>query len=145
MLVTLGAVLLVQRLSEPVAAGGWPLVVGLGFLVWWAFSGKHGLLVPAGVLAGIGVGFIAQDFGAFDNPVALGLGAGFIAIYVLGLLRGGAARWWPLVPGVVLVAVGLLEGSAGWVALGDLGWPLLLIIVGLILAGGALLRRRPRG
>jgi hypothetical protein len=143
-LVTLGAVLLAQRLNDVAAAGGWPLVVGLGFLVWWAFSGKQGLLVPAGVLAGLGLGLVAQKLDVFSSPVALGLGAGFIAIYLLGLLRGGRTQWWPLVPGAVLVAVGLLEGSAGWGALGELGWPLLLIVVGLIVAGGALLRRRPR-
>jgi len=144
-LVVIGAVLLAGRASDVVAAGGGALWIGLGFLTWWAFSGSYGLLVPAGVLTGLGLGSMLGEGGFYGNAVALGLGAGFLAIYALDALRRRRrSSWWPLVPGIVLVAVGLLQHTSGWDALGGLGWPLLLIVVGLIIVGGALSRRETR-
>ena len=141
-LVVIGAVLLAGRFSDVVAAGGAALWIGLGFLTWWAFRGTYGLLVPGGVLTGLGLGLMLGDGGFYCNAVALGLGAGFLAIYALDALRRRRrSSWWPLVPGIVLVAVGLLQHTSGWDALGGLGWPLLLIVVGLIIVGGALSRR----
>ena len=141
-LVVIGAVLLAGRFSDVVAAGGAALWIGLGFLTWWAFRGTYGLLVPGGVLTGLGLGLMLGEGGFYGNAVALGLGAGFLAIYALDALRRRQrSSWWPLVPGIVLVAVGLLQHTSGWDALGGLGWPLLLIVVGLIIVGGALSRR----
>jgi hypothetical protein len=145
-LVTVGAVLLAGRLNHVVAAGGPALWLGAGFLVWWIFSGNYGLLVPAGVLGGLGAGLMLSEAGFYGNAVALGLGAGFVAIYLLDLLRQRRrSSWWPLVPGAVLVAVGLLQNTTGWGSLGDLGWPLLLIVAGVIVVGVALARRGRRG
>jgi hypothetical protein len=144
-LVVVGAVLLGARFSEVVAAGGPALWIGLGFLTWWVFSGNYGLLVPAGVLTGLGVGLMLDRLGFWGNPVALGLGVGFLAIYALDALRRRRnSSWWPLVPGAVLVIVGLLQNTSGWASLGDLGWPLFLIVIGIIIIGGALSRRAPR-
>lgn len=141
-LVVVGVVLLAGRFSAVVAAGGPALWLGLGFLTWWAFNGGYGLLVPAGVLSGLGLGLMLGEIGFYGNAVALGLGAGFLAIYALDALRRRRrSSWWSLVPGTVLVAVGLLQHTTGWDTLGGLGWPLALIVVGLIIVGGALSRR----
>ena len=145
-LVVIGAVLLAGRFSDVVAAGGPALWIGIGFLAWWAFNGNYGLLLPAGVLTGLGVGLMLGEIGFYGNAVALGLGAGFLAIYALDALRRRRrSSWWPLVPGIVLVAVGLLQHASGWDALGELGWPLFLIIIGLTIVGGALSRRETPG
>jgi len=144
-LVVIGAVLLAGRVSDVVAAGGSALWIGLGFLTWWVFSGNYGLLLPAGVLTGLGLGLMLDHVEFYGNPVALGLGTGFLAIYALDALRRQLrSSWWPLVPGAVLVVVGLLQNTSGWDSLGELGWPLLLIVVGIIIIGGALARRAPR-
>jgi len=144
-LVVVGGVLLGGRFSDVVAAGGPALWIGLGFLTWWAFSGNYGLLVPAGVLTGLGVGLMLAHAEFYGNPVALGLGMGFLAIYALDALRRQSrSSWWPLVPGAALVIVGLLQNTSRWDSLGGLGWPLLLIVIGLIVIGGALARRAPR-
>jgi hypothetical protein len=141
-LVVIGAVLLAGRFSDMVAAGGPALWIGLGFLVWWGYAGNFGLLLPAGVLSGLGLGLMLGEICFYGNAVALGLGAGFLAIYALDSLRSRRrSSWWPLAPGIVLVAVGLLQHTSGWDALGELGWPLFLIIIGLIIFGGALSRR----
>jgi len=144
-LVVVGAVLLGGRFSDVVAAGGPALWIGLGFLTWWAFSSNYGLLVPAGVLTGLGAGLMLADLEFYGNPVALGLGVGFLAIYALDALRRQSrSSWWPLVPGAALVIVGLLQNTSRWDSLGGLGWPLLLIVIGLVVIGGALARRAPR-
>lgn len=144
-LVVIGVVLLAGRFNDVVAAGGAALWIGLGFLTWWAFRGTYGLLVPASVLTGLGLGLMLDEIGFYGNGVALGLGAGCLAIYALDALRRRRrSSWWPLVPGIALVAVGLLQHTSGWDALGGLGWPLLLIVVGLIIVGGALSRRETR-
>jgi hypothetical protein len=144
-LVVVGAVLLAGRFNDVVAAGGPALWIGLGFLTWWAFRGSYGLLVPAGVLTGLGAGLMLADVEFYGNPVALGLGAGFLAVYALDALRRRSrSSWWPLVPGAVLVIVGVLQNTSGWDSLGGLGWPLVLIVAGIIIIGGALARRMPR-
>jgi hypothetical protein len=144
-LVVVGVVLLAGRFNDVIAAGGPALWIGLGFLVWWAFTANYGLLVPAGTLTGLGAGLMLDHLDFYGNPVALGLGVGFLAIYGLDVLRRRrSSSWWPLVPGVVLVIVGLLQNTSGWDSLGNLGWPLVLIVVGIIIIGGALSRRAPR-
>ena len=141
-LVTIGALLLAGRFSAVVAAGGAPLIIGAGCLVWWVLDGNYALLLPAGVLTGIGAGLMLGSAGFYGNPVALGLGAGFLAIYALDAVRfRGRTAWWPLVPGTALVIVGLLENTSGWAAVGSPGWPLFLIIIGLIIVAVALWRR----
>jgi hypothetical protein len=145
-LVTVGAVLLAGRLNHVVAAGGPALWLGAGFLVWWIFSGNYGLLVPAGVLGGLGAGLMLGEAGFYGNAAALGLGAGFVAIYLLDLLRQRRrSSWWPLVPGAALIAMGLLQNTTGWGSLGDLGWPLFLIVAGVVVVGVALAGRGRRG
>jgi hypothetical protein len=145
-LVTVGAVLLAGRLNHVVAAGGPALWLGAGFLMWWIFSGNYGLLVPAGVLGGLGAGLMLGEAGFYGNAAALGLGAGFVAIYLLDLLRQRRrSSWWPLVPGAVLIAVGLLQNTTGWGSLGNLGWPLFLIVAGVVVVGVALAGRGRRG
>jgi hypothetical protein len=143
-LVIVGVVLLAGRFSDVVAAGSAPLVIGLGFFAWWAVTGRFGLLVPAGVLTGIGGGLALADVVNWGNPVALGLGLGFVAIYLLGVLRRDHPHWWPLVSGALLVAAGLLQNTSGWRLLGDFGWPLLLIVVGVVVLIGAFGRRSAR-
>ena len=144
-LVVVGAVLLAYRFSDTLAAGNAPLVIGLGFVTWWAVGGGFGLVVPGGVLSGIGVGLILEEAGFYGDAVPFGLGLGFLAIYGLdGVRRREWSRWWPLVPGVVLVGVGLFGDTSFWESLGGFGWPLILIAVGVVVLVVALSRRAPR-
>jgi hypothetical protein len=144
-LIAVGAVVLAGRFNHVVAAGGPALWLGAGFLVWWLFSGNYGLLVPAGVLGGLGAGLMLGEAGFYGNAAALGLGAGFVAIFLLDTLRHRRrSNWWPLVPGAVLIALGLLQNTTGWGRLGDLGWPLFLIVAGVVVVGVALADRGRR-
>ncbi len=136
MLIALGVLfLLVQQAGwggEAVVA-----VIGAAFLVGYAFTRHYGLLVPGGIMTGLGAGIIyetqVQGGGA---PVLLGLGLGFISIYAID--AGGrrhAAGWWPLIPGGVLCVIGLLlaAGQRGLLGAVARWWPVLLILLGLYL------------
>ena len=71
----------------------------------------------------------------------LGLGSGFIAIFVIALIYQRQSHWWPLIPGTVLLLVG--SPRAEWVF--DFvfsNWPLILVFVGLMILMGALTKGR---
>jgi len=139
-LLTTGLMMLAMRLSDTLDQGGAVLVVGAALLVAWALRATYGLLIPAAILVALGVGeILAADNGESAKWIALGVG--FIAIFVLDFVRMRATHWWPLVPGAVLIAAGLSDGSSLWEHLGDYIWPVLLIALGLLFVIGALARR----
>ena len=111
------------------------LVIGLVFAGAYAATRRYGLLIPAGILTGLGAGILLEDLGLTREPVVLGLGLGFVAIYAVDLLTTGSrdrARWWPLVPGAILVVIagaGGAFGNEGARAI-EQGWPVILIAIG---------------
>ncbi len=136
--VTLFAVQLLQLDADVIV-----LVIGLVFATVYVATRRYGLLIPAGVLTGLGAGILLEDFGVRGEPVVLGLGLGFLAIYGADALSGGArapGRWWSLVPGSILTVIAGAESTFGaeGARLIEQGWPILLIVVGAWL----LLRRR---
>src|SRR5256885_1689014 len=73
------------------------LVIGLVFVAAYAATRRYGLLIPAGILTGLGAGILLQDFAVTREPVVLGLGIGFLAIYgVEGATRRRARPLSPL-------------------------------------------------
>lgn len=118
------------------------LVIGLVFAIAYAGSRRYGLLIPAGILTGLGAGILLDDFGVMGEPVVLGLGLGFLAIYGADLITSGArapGRWWPLIPGAILTVIAGAESTFGaeGARVIQQGWPILLIAVGawLLLRG----------
>jgi hypothetical protein len=69
--------------------------------------------------------------------VLLGLGVGFIAIYVIPLVYRGKSHWWSLIPGLILVVVGLAKTSDDLERLFEVGWPHIHVILGLLILAGA--------
>lgn len=137
-LVMLGVALLLLQFSN---LGGGVVVaaIGVAFLIAYFAFKQYGLLVPGGILTGLGAGILVQDTGiAGDGIVVLGLGLGFIAISVLDALytrelefaRGG---FWPLIPGGILVLVGLGTGIQGFERYARFIWPFALIALGAFL------------
>jgi len=113
------------------------ILLGLVFLVPYALTRSYGLLIPGCILAGVGLGLL------FDRPplgtaiaVPLGLGLGFIAIFVLQLIVARQSHWWPLIPGGLLVLVGIAEGIPQAQVLFEKGWPLILVLAGLLILTG---------
>lgn len=120
------------------------LVIGLVFAIAFAATRRYVLLIPAGILTGLGSGIVLEDVGVVGEPVVLGLGLGFLAIYAADVLSSGArepGRWWPLVPGTILTVIAGAESTFGpeGARVIEQGWPVILIAAGawLLLRGRA--------
>ena len=130
------------------------LGIGLVFLVASLTARQVGLLIPAGILIGIGSGIIVTQ--AIGNTLTEdGKGGLFMLLFSMGWMliallslvipdEDGTRHfmWWPLIPGGILAAIGgmILQGETGLKVLGWIGqgWPVVLIGIGLYL----LLRRK---
>ena len=128
--------------------------MGVIFIVLAFATHSRGLLIPGGILSGIGAGTVITSYYHFPEQQAGGLfllafAAGWVLIVVLSILmnltEGVPPRrsiWWPLIPAVVMafVAVPLLLGGEALklLSLYGLAWPIILIAAGLFI----LLRRR---
>jgi hypothetical protein len=119
-------------------------LLGVMFLVWAFSQRRAGLVIPGGILVGLGLGALAQQTLFFDVSeeargaiVVLGLALGFLMIIPLTPLAGGHAHWWPVIPGFVLagVALAMFAGPGGVAILQALNilWPIALIVVGVYL------------
>jgi hypothetical protein len=112
-------------------------LLGLVFLIPYFFTRSYGLLIPGCILAGIGLGLV------FDRPplntgiaVPIGLGLGFVAIFAVHLIVARQCHWWFLIPGGILVLVGIAEGIPQAQTLVEKGWPLVLVLIGLLILAG---------
>jgi hypothetical protein len=152
LLILVGTVLLVARFTEIDLLGlSIPLLLGLGFLTWGLTTRSVGLLIPGGILTGIGTGtLLIEGFGTNLGESAEGglflvaFAGGWGLISLLAALVLKTEMWWPLIPAAIIGAVGgaLLIGGTALKVLELVNnlWPLGLIIIGLYL----LLWRRGR-
>lgn len=112
------------------------------FLAWGIMTRNAGLLVPAGILGGLGIGVLlitgalsALPGEAKGGVVVLSLGLGFVAVTLLSTIITNKKQAWALIPGAILALVGaaLLAGGAGLQVLEFIGnlWPLVLIGIGV--------------
>ena len=133
-LIALGVIFLAAQFLGGVGDALILFLIGGGFVFGYFSRGQYGLLIPGGILLGLGVGSVLQQIprlgGEFDT---VGLGFGFILIYVIDVLRRGTSPWWPLAPGTLLMLVGLAEGSPQFQTWFSRGWPVLIILFGLLL------------
>jgi hypothetical protein len=118
--------------------------LGLIFIVWGAVERSGGLLIPGGILTGIGLGVVllAGPLGGVESEANggiffLSLAMGFLLISLLTAIFTGKVQWWPVIPAAFLALFGaaLLLGGASLEALALVGqgWPIILIIIGLYL------------
>ena len=111
------------------------LLMGGIFTAAFLSEREYGYLVPGGVLTGLGTGLLIDDWSLLPiaEPVPFGLGCGFLLIYLLDRLVTRAGSWWPLMPGgiLVLVGIGAQRELIRW--LFREGWPLALVAVGIFL------------
>jgi hypothetical protein len=119
------------------------LLGGLG-VVGYLFTRYRYLLVLGCILFGLGIGsFGERSLWVWGEFSEIGLGIGFVLIYLIGLVYERRGHWWPLIPGVVL----LLLGFRAWrdfrvFVFSERGWPLILVIVGGLILFGTLGRAR---
>ncbi len=144
-LVTIGLLTLVMQFGDTMNLGQYFLnVLGLIFLVWGLSTGSFGLLIPGGILSGLGLGtyLVSGPLSAVDGQATgavfmLSFSAGWVLITLLSGFTRDGIQWWPLIPGGIMAAIGgaLLAGGFALEVLSWLGrgWPLGLVIVGLYL------------
>jgi hypothetical protein len=133
-------------------AGGWVvLIVGVGLLGAFAYTHQYGYLIPGGIMTGIGAGIVISESlltlsdEATGGVIVLGLGLGFLSIWVIGgLVRVEHHHWWPVIPGGILAVVGaaLLVGGMA-VDLLDY-WGVVAIAIGLLVLWRAFSEGRAR-
>jgi hypothetical protein len=113
-------------------------LIGGAFMAGYLFRRSYGLLIPGGILLGLGLGSIGESvFQSFGDISQIGLGVGFVSIYVIHLIYVGKSHWWPLIPGGILIVTGLASASKDFERILSVGWPLMLIFAGLIILAGA--------
>ncbi len=138
------ALLFLQRL-EGYGDTGVLGVLGAVFLIGYFWRRAYGLLVPAGILLGLAVGTLLDETvtEVAADWTAAGLGAGFFLVYGVELLYRGNNRWWPAIPGSILLVVAFPWGEALFHLLVNY-WPLILVLIGVLILLGAL-RPESRG
>ena len=111
-------------------------LLGIGFVVWAGLARSSGLLVPGGVLIGIGVGIMLRGY--FGAPAFLfAMAGGFLLISVLSLAMFGRDKntWWTLFPAGGLAFAGLVQVAGSdmrtWIRSAGQFLPYLAIVVAL--------------
>lgn len=124
------------------------LGAGLLFVAGYLYSRTYLLLVLGCIVVGLGIGSLGErSVWIWSEYSKIGLGIGFILIYLIDLLYRRRSHWWPLIPGVVLILLGLRSWGKAWRFLVSDGWPLILVIIGVLVLLGAVGRKRklPQG
>ena len=114
------------------------LIIGSAFLVAYFYQKAYGLLIPAGILLGLGVGGMMQgrSWSWADDGTQFGLGLGFLSIYAIAKIYQRQSHWWPLIPGTILILIGLAQSRRIFAYLRH-NWSLILVAIGLLILIGA--------
>lgn len=146
-LIILGVLLLLAQFMDFGANLGALIPGGLGviFMLWGILTREDGLMIPGGILMGVGAGVYAvtsplpEWMGLADaNEGALFMlffALGWITITLFSAIFGKETHWWALIPAAVflLIAAGIGLGGIFMTVLELLGnfWPAILILIGL--------------
>jgi hypothetical protein len=139
-LIILGVGLLALQYVEGLSASVILFLIGALFVAGYLYSRAYGLLIPGCILLGLGLGLVGEgSIESFDEDrfVLLGLGVGFIALWVIPLIYQNRSIWWPRIPGAILIIVGLIQGNESFEKLFEVGWPLIIVLIGLLILAGA--------
>ncbi|HEY3523588.1 MAG TPA: hypothetical protein VGK63_07765 [Candidatus Limnocylindrales bacterium] len=119
------------------------LAIGVGLLLLWIAQRRTAALYAGTLLTALAIPSVLRDLGLITGSgwTTLALGFGFLFIAVIRYLERGGWGWQAWV-GLILVLVGAASTSD---ALARLGWPIILVALGVIvIARAATNPRRPR-
>ena len=137
-LVLLGIVFLALQFLEGFGDAAILFLIGAACIAAYLVWNAYGWLIAGGIVMGIGLDSIGESSGlVFGDLSPIGLGLGFVSIYVIDLVYRGRTSWWPLIPGGVLILSGLASRNDVLQQLLSIGWPLVLVFLGLLLLAGA--------
>jgi len=119
-----------------------PLLIGTIFLVAGIISRKAGLLIPGGIVSGVGIGALSIVQGWLFPTDSVESGGVFLLFFSLGWflipllsrIFTNETNIWALIPGSILAAIGglILLGQQGLRILELAGkfWPIILVVIG---------------
>ena len=119
-----------------------PLLLGGLFLVWSVLAREWGLLIPGGILTGIGAGILVQRYADqgrdFDQGAfMLCFAAGWLLVPLLSWVVFKRRTLWPLWPAAALAFAGLVRLGGNdvreWLGNARAYWPVALIAVALFM------------
>ena len=139
-LLGVAALALLERHTALRPGDAMPLLLGVTFLGWSIAARSVGLLIPGGILTGIGSGILVQKWlgaGPRDGVFLLCFAAGWVLIPLVAGVVMKRRVLWPMIPATVMTLTGLGQlnypGLANfWREIRDL-WPYGLIAVALAL------------
>lgn len=109
----------------------------------YLYSRVYPILIVGGIVLGLGIGsFGERTFLFVGEFTEVGLGVGFVLVYLIALLYEGRSSWWPLIPGAVFLLLGFRAWRRFRLFLFSEGWPLILVIIGALILLGAIGRGR---
>ncbi len=134
-LVVLGGVLLALERQDGSPDHLFLILVGGVFAAGYFYKKAFGLLIPGGILMGLGLGLAYDDLYSdsfvHGESAVFGIGVGFLLIYVVSLLYERVHRWWPLILGAILI----IASFPDWALKDQIldYWPVAVMAVGLFL------------
>ena len=112
-------------------------MLGLAFLAWALLARKCPLLIPGGILTGLGTGLLLRDTHGGNSTFLFCFAGGWVLITLLSLLVFRRWVWWPLIPAAAMTFSGLslLAGPElrSWMHSARYYWPVALIGVAVYL------------
>ena len=153
-LVALGIYFILYRSLHFRGPGPILLLIGAILLAFSALREFRGPVVPAGVLLGLGAGFLLRDPLQRWMPhwatLLLGLGAGLLLAGGLRRMTGEQRSPAPIPPGIVLVTIALVAALSQNLAIPESFyesvwklWPFAFVVAGVVLVVQAVRRRPP--
>jgi len=145
MLIVLGLALYGLQYLDDLGESVTLLLLGGMFIAAYMYTRTYLLLVFGGIVTGLGIGSLGERtvyiVGEFTQ---IGLGIGFILIYLIAMLYRGRSHWWPLIPGVVLLLLGFNAWRQFRLFMFSKGWPLILVVIGVLILLGTIGRNRKK-
>jgi hypothetical protein len=136
-LILLGLALYWLQRSHGIGDAAVFFIVGGAFLAGYLLRRNYRFLVPAGILLGLGAGVVGRNtIFDFGEARLLGLGLGFVSIFVIAWLYERKTAWWPLIPGTALILLGIPETEKIF-SFFFRNWPLILVVAGVLVLLGA--------
>lgn len=130
-LVGIGITALIFQSMEGGYSALFMMGLGAGFLAFYRYGKKPGLLIPGCLIFGLGIGKGAYLYvWGIGNPFIFGLGIGFLLIYVVTKVWTGESHWWPLVPGFSFLGLDVLTKFRDLLYMVSQQWPLAVIVIG---------------